>query len=284
MEVLQGWHPDLFGSHEFRWFSDGKPTSRVRDDGVEGFEEVVEPPPLSGVQTELPPPEAGTAIAIPPPSKRSGAVKWGIAVGVVMVLLVAGIASALIGNSHHKDSHPTASVSPSTSGNRRSRNVPRSTTTQQATSPTTTVAPFAPPTTSTLAPQPPPPATPITSPPTTTLACPAGSPQATVSLSESSDYVSMTGTATNEANGQVEFFAATAQVLDASGNIVLSDPLTVGGYGGDGTLNPGQSVAISIGAPVFITSSGPLHLGSIAVSWTWPASSPYTSCPSGLGQ
>ena len=35
----QNWCPDPFGMHEARWFSNGIPTSLVRDDGVESQDE-----------------------------------------------------------------------------------------------------------------------------------------------------------------------------------------------------------------------------------------------------
>jgi hypothetical protein len=38
----QGWQPDPFGRHEDRWFSEGKPTRLVRDQGVEYYDD----PPL----------------------------------------------------------------------------------------------------------------------------------------------------------------------------------------------------------------------------------------------
>lgn len=37
----QGWYSDPYGSHKARWFSDGRPTALVRDDGVESND----PPP-----------------------------------------------------------------------------------------------------------------------------------------------------------------------------------------------------------------------------------------------
>ncbi len=41
MEVKQGWHPDPFGAHEMRWYSQGDPTQLVRDHGRETYD----PPP-----------------------------------------------------------------------------------------------------------------------------------------------------------------------------------------------------------------------------------------------
>ena len=37
----QGWYSDPYGNHKARWFSDGRPTALVRDDGVES----TDPPP-----------------------------------------------------------------------------------------------------------------------------------------------------------------------------------------------------------------------------------------------
>jgi hypothetical protein len=37
----QGWYSDPFQQHGARWFSDGRPTALVRDDGVESQD----PPP-----------------------------------------------------------------------------------------------------------------------------------------------------------------------------------------------------------------------------------------------
>lgn len=39
--TAQGWYQDPFGVHEHRWFSDGTPTSLVRD----GAAETDDPPP-----------------------------------------------------------------------------------------------------------------------------------------------------------------------------------------------------------------------------------------------
>jgi len=38
----EGWYRDPYGIHSDRWFTDGKPTSLVRDQGVESRDE---PPP-----------------------------------------------------------------------------------------------------------------------------------------------------------------------------------------------------------------------------------------------
>jgi hypothetical protein len=49
----EGWYVDPFGSHQARWFSDGTPTSLVRDNGHVGHDE---PPsvPYEGTPTPLP--------------------------------------------------------------------------------------------------------------------------------------------------------------------------------------------------------------------------------------
>jgi hypothetical protein len=48
---VQGWHPDPYGKHDDRWFSDGKPTRLVRDQGSESYDE----PPLENLRGQLPP-------------------------------------------------------------------------------------------------------------------------------------------------------------------------------------------------------------------------------------
>ena len=35
----QGWYRDPYGSHDDRWFSDGKPSSLVRDQGAESYDD-----------------------------------------------------------------------------------------------------------------------------------------------------------------------------------------------------------------------------------------------------
>ena len=47
----QGWYPDPYAKHEDRWFSDGKPTGLVRDQGTESQDE----PPLEQPRGQLPP-------------------------------------------------------------------------------------------------------------------------------------------------------------------------------------------------------------------------------------
>ena len=41
----QGWHRDPYGVHGERWFSDGKPTRLVRDEGVESYDAPPQEPP-----------------------------------------------------------------------------------------------------------------------------------------------------------------------------------------------------------------------------------------------
>ena len=47
----EGWYVDPFEAHEARWFSDGHPTSLVRDGRVEGHDE----PPSTVVEGDLVP-------------------------------------------------------------------------------------------------------------------------------------------------------------------------------------------------------------------------------------
>lgn len=54
----QGWCPDPYGNHDDRWFSDGEPTSLVRDQGTESHDE---PPqgqlPVNPLGRDQPPQE-----------------------------------------------------------------------------------------------------------------------------------------------------------------------------------------------------------------------------------
>ena len=54
---VQGWCPDPYGRHDDRWFSDGKPTSLVRDQGTESYDE----PPLEYPREQLLPDPAARA-------------------------------------------------------------------------------------------------------------------------------------------------------------------------------------------------------------------------------
>jgi hypothetical protein len=49
----EGWYLDPFGSHETRWFSDGKPTALVRDGDVESHD----PPPAGAAGSSTHPEE-----------------------------------------------------------------------------------------------------------------------------------------------------------------------------------------------------------------------------------
>jgi len=53
---VQGWYPDPYEKHDDRWFSDGKPTRLVRDQGTESFDE---PPPERPRGPLTPDPAAG---------------------------------------------------------------------------------------------------------------------------------------------------------------------------------------------------------------------------------
>ena len=57
-EVLEGWYADPLGRHEERWISEGKPTDRVRDGGVEGREGAAD--------------EILTTSSVPPVTESSG--------------------------------------------------------------------------------------------------------------------------------------------------------------------------------------------------------------------
>jgi large exoprotein involved in heme utilization and adhesion len=120
----------------------------------------------------------------------------------------------------------------------------------------------------------------------TTMGCPSASPHVTVSISSTPDLsggwdVTLTGTATNTTSAQVYIEGASAQVLDSSGDVLITDALTAGGYGGDGTLNPGQSLAMSSGAPLDVQSSSQPVLGAVELEWNWGVSTPYATCPGG---
>ena len=57
----QGWYLDPFALHEARYFSDGKPTKLVRDDGVETYQE----PPSSEWDGALVALDQGDATSVP---------------------------------------------------------------------------------------------------------------------------------------------------------------------------------------------------------------------------
>jgi hypothetical protein len=47
----EGWYRDPYGLHDDRWFSDGRPTNLVRDQGIESHDEPPKgpPPPLESI-------------------------------------------------------------------------------------------------------------------------------------------------------------------------------------------------------------------------------------------
>ena len=99
----QGWCPDPYGIHDDRWFSGGEPTSLVRDQGVESFDEPPrgqlppgppgrEEPPQEGLPPHPPGPPGGQQ-----PPARAGR-RWnGWTVGLpgLLALAIAGFLSLL---------------------------------------------------------------------------------------------------------------------------------------------------------------------------------------------
>ena len=68
-EELQGWHPDPFGRHEWRYFSAGRATFLVRDGRVEGSDPVEDIPPQThppSVVAAISEPAQVWALATPP--------------------------------------------------------------------------------------------------------------------------------------------------------------------------------------------------------------------------
>jgi hypothetical protein len=55
--TAEGWYEDPFGLHQYRWFSDGVPTSLVKDGAVES----TDPPPATAVSGPLVPEEPAAA-------------------------------------------------------------------------------------------------------------------------------------------------------------------------------------------------------------------------------
>jgi len=51
--AAQGWYRDPYGIHVDRWFSDGRPTRLVRDEGVESYDD---PPSSEPVEPLVPVP------------------------------------------------------------------------------------------------------------------------------------------------------------------------------------------------------------------------------------
>lgn len=50
LKNAQGWYSDPYGYHKARWFSDGRPTTLVRDDGVESSDPPPEAPFVGGLK------------------------------------------------------------------------------------------------------------------------------------------------------------------------------------------------------------------------------------------
>ena len=48
-----GWFDDPFGRHQLRWFSQGNPTSLVRDEDAESHDRPVDTPPHRGTHSLL---------------------------------------------------------------------------------------------------------------------------------------------------------------------------------------------------------------------------------------
>ncbi len=186
--------------------------------------------------------------------------KWFlIAAGVVVVLVIAGIAGGL----SKKSSNPKSAAL---------------VTTPPTTAPSTTTPPVA-------------------APSSTAPACPTGSPQANIAISAVPAppgiagvpvpgnpiwNVTLTGTVTNGSTAQIEFVTANVNVLGGYSPIpaLVSPPV--------GTpfaiLNPGESVSVSgIGGTVPIVSQTQPTLGPVTVTWNWPYGSPYFACPDGSG-
>jgi hypothetical protein len=72
-EELQGWHPDPFRRHEWRYFSAGRPTFLVRDGYVEGsdpVENISAPAGPSDVETQVEPAEEWLAPQVPSPRQH----------------------------------------------------------------------------------------------------------------------------------------------------------------------------------------------------------------------
>jgi hypothetical protein len=82
---LQGWHRDPFGNHGERWFSDGRPTNLVRDQGTESYDE----PPRDW----LPPDPRGRPAGEPrPPAWADREWRWWtVCLPGLLALAVAGL-------------------------------------------------------------------------------------------------------------------------------------------------------------------------------------------------
>ncbi len=121
---FQGWHPDPYERHDDRWFSDGKPTRLVRDQGSESYDE---PPPDSAARDEpeqQPQPEQEqdrglflpgmSAYADPPERRRPGC----LALALISAGVVAGVAGTFAIQSWPLGRNTAASSSPAPGGAR----------------------------------------------------------------------------------------------------------------------------------------------------------------------
>ncbi len=122
---------------------------------------------------------------------------------------------------------------------------------------------------------------------TTTLVCPTGAPRGTDTSTVTPDPtvsgfwdVTVNGTVTNDASAPVLIDGASAQLRGGNGSSLF--PMDLIPQGGQTTLQPGQSVAVSSGAPDGPIDSlgGPPTAGGLAVTWAWTVDSGYIgSCP-----
>jgi hypothetical protein len=292
MNRLGGWHPDLFGSNEYRWFVDGIPTSHVRNSGNETEDVLTTNQGDPGVSDPVS--SKDTLAALPPKNtRRKFAV---IAAVVVLVGVGGGIAVALTPSHAHTKTSTVSAGAKVTKGRSSPTTVPISTNSaptltlpKPSAGSATTSSPTRvtqPPTSTPSAP------TPVTQPaastPPASPACPSGSPSGQVSVASSSvaegtGYwnFSLTGTVTNTFNTSIVVFGETAQVVDASGNALQSQTLTPDS-GTDVTLDPGQSTSFNNDVDDIETSSSQPSVGAVTVSWSW-AEEAYFSCPSGPG-
>jgi len=131
---VQGWYPDPYERHDDRWFSDGKPTRLVRDQGTESYDEPpLEQPPASGNagrddsydEPRGTPPEPGRDDFLPgmspyvAPPRRRPAGSVAIVLASVAVVAIAGGAFAVTAWPRSQDtagSGPTAPPTRSTAG------------------------------------------------------------------------------------------------------------------------------------------------------------------------
>jgi hypothetical protein len=128
---------------------------------------------------------------------------------------------------------------------------------------------------------------PSTSTTTTTLVCPTGAPSGTDTYTATPDStvsgfwdVAVNGTVTNHASAPVLIDSAVAQLQGGDGSSLF--PMDLSPPGGQTTLQPGQSVAVTSGAPDGPIDSlgGPPTAGPLTVVWAWTVDSGYIgSCP-----